>query len=115
MRRPTVLLIVAAACLSATACSQITNLAPVSGGPLATVRNGVYDVLVANKVDILVAPQCVQEATQFSCAGTTTDGKPIEATATLTTPYSMTVVVGGSVLYEGDVQEALQQAAEESP
>lgn len=115
MRRATVLLALAGVCLTASACSQITNLAPVSGGPLATVRNGVYDVLVANDVKILVAPQCVQEATQFSCTGTTTDGAPILATATLTSPYSMTVTVAGAVLYDGDVQEALDQAAEEAP
>lgn len=93
-------------------CSQVASLTPVSGGPLATVRNAVNDVLVSNNVAILVAPVCTETTQQFECTGSTSDGKPITATATLTTPYSMTVKVGDQSLYDGSVQDVLDQAAE---
>ena len=93
-------------------CSQINALAPVSGGPLQTVRVGVLDVLVRDDIPILVAPVCTQEPTQFTCLGSTIDGKEITAESTLTKPYMITVAVGGVVLYEGDVQVILDNAAQ---
>jgi len=64
------------------ACSQVAALTPVSGGPVTSVRNAVYDVLVEQQVPILVAPQCVAVTTGFSCSGTTQDGQEILANAT---------------------------------
>lgn len=104
-----------AAMMSMTACSQITALAPVSGGPLQTVRVGILDVLVQEGVPILVAPVCTQEATQFTCTGSTVDGREILAVATLSTPYMMTVTIGGDLLYDGDVQSVLDAASRETP
>lgn len=93
-------------------CSQINALTPVSGGPLATVQIAMEDQLLASGVQILVAPVCTQTATQFECIGSTVDGQEISSTATLTTPYEMTITVGGVTLYDGSVQDVLDQAAE---
>lgn len=101
--------------VSLVGCSQIDALAPVSGGPLQTVRVGMLDVLVREDVPIMVAPVCTQEPTQFTCAGSTIDGSPIEAVATLTTPYLITITVGGDVLYDGAVQSVLDEAAQVAP
>ncbi len=94
---------------------QIDALAPVSGGPLQTVRVGVLDVLVREDVPILIAPVCTQEATQFTCIGSTIDGTDIVAESTLTKPYMISVAVGSEVLYEGDVQVILDEAAQVTP
>lgn len=96
-------------------CSQIDALAPVSGGPLQTVRVGVFDVLVKEQVQILVAPVCVEEATQFTCLGSTIDGAQIKAEATLTKPYQMTITIGNETLYDGDVQTIIDEAARVTP
>ena len=115
-RRP--IIVPAAAIVAALAlagCSQIDALAPVSGGPLQTVRVGVLDVLVREDVPILVAPVCTQEATQFTCIGSTIDGTDIVAESTLTKPYMISVAVGSEVLYEGDVQVILDEAAQVTP
>lgn len=103
------------AALALAGCSQIDALAPVSGGPLQTVRVGVLDVLVQADVPILVAPVCTQEETQFTCVGSTIDGAEIMAESTLTKPYMISVAVGSEVLYEGDVQVILDGAAQVTP
>ena len=104
-------LVIGLTAFALTGCSQIDALAPVSGGPLTTVRVGVLDVLVREDVPILVAPVCTKEESQFSCIGSTVDGSEIIAAANLTAPYFMTVTVGDQVIYDGAVQDVLDEAA----
>ena len=110
MRRLVAAGLAAVAALALTACSQVAALTPVSGGPLTSVRNASYDVLVAQQVQILVAPVCTAAGTGFTCTGSTVDGKDITVEASGTTPYPMTVKVGGSVVFEGNAVDVLQQA-----
>lgn len=101
--------------LLASGCSQIDSLAPVSGGPIATLENAVGDVLVSSKVPLLVAPTCLTGTTSFTCAGSTLDGDAVTVTATMGTPQTMTITVGDKVLYDGGVQDVLDAAAQETP
>lgn len=102
------------AALALTACSQVAALTPVSGGPITTVRNAVYDVLVAEDVDILVAPQCTTSSTGFTCTGSTIDGDTILAEADSAAPYAMTITVGSSVIFTGNANDVLTEAVQEA-
>ena len=113
MIRRALMLVLAATAL--TGCSQIDALAPVSGGPIQTVRVGILDVLVRENVQILVAPVCTKGETAFTCVGSTIDGSEINAEANLTAPYFMKVSVGDQVIYDGAVQDVLDEAAEVTP
>lgn len=104
------LLAVAASAFLLSACSQIASLTPVSGTAITMVRNATYEVLVAEKVPILTAPQCAASATGFTCTGTTIDGAEIISNATGTAPYDMTITVGGDLLFEGTAQDVLEAA-----
>lgn len=97
-----------------TACSQVTALAPVGGGPITTVRNAIYDVLVAQQVQLLVAPDCEPAATGFTCTGTTSDGRVIRATAGPTAPYDLVITVDGAEIYRGTAQAVVDAALGES-
>ena len=92
-------------------CSQIDALAPVSGGPQATVQVGLNDLLVSRGVQLLVVPTCVNDGSNFVCNGSTIDGEPVTAISTNTKPYVMSVTVGDETIYDGSVQDILDQAA----
>ena len=93
--------------------SQIGGLAPVGGDALTGVRIAAVDVLLENKLGILEAPVCTQVAKAVSCVGSLTDGRVIAVTADVsTTPDTMTVTVGGTTIYDGDVQAVLDKAAQ---
>ena len=96
------------------ACSQINALAPVSGGPITSVRIAVYDVLVEQNVPILVAPQCTPATSGFTCTGKTPDGQEILATGGPTAPYPITITVGGTTIFQGNAQDVLDKAAQEA-
>jgi len=96
------------------ACSQVSALAPVSGGPVTTVRNAVYDVLVADQVQILIAPQCAPTDSGFTCEGSTVDGKPIVATAGPTAPYDLLVTIDGVEVFRGTAQDVINAAVQEA-
>ena len=100
--------------LVATGCaSQIGGLAPVGGDALAGVRTAAIDVVLEARFGILEAPVCTQVAKAVSCVGSLTDGRVIAVTADVsTTPDTMTVTVGGDMLYDGDVQAVLDKAAQ---
>lgn len=100
--------------LALTACSQVAALTPVSGGPITTVRNAVYDVLVAQEIKILVAPQCATSTGGFTCTGTTVDGETILAEATATAPYPMTISIGSTVIFTGNANDVLAEAVQEA-
>lgn len=94
--------------------SQIAALAPVGGDDVTAVRNAAIDVVTGRGLLVLSAPQCSTVASGFSCVGGTTDGLAIvvSAPADATT---MTVTVGGRVLYDGSVQAVLDAAAQGAP
>lgn len=93
-----------------TGCSQIDALAPVGGEAQTTIRNATYDVLLDERVDILVAPTCAKEATQIICRGTTVTGAPIVATGASTKPYTLRVEVDGAVIFDGSATDVLADA-----
>ena len=93
--------------------SQISGLAPVGGDALTGVRIAAVDVLLENKLGILEAPVCTQVAKSVSCVGSLTDGSVVTVEADVsTTPNTMTVTVGGTMIYDGDVQAVLDKAAQ---
>lgn len=97
-----------------TACSQVTALAPVGGAPITTVRNAIYDVLVEQQVQLLVAPACEPVPDGFTCAGTTSDGRTIRATAGPTAPYELVITVDGAEIYRGTAQSVVDAELGES-
>ena len=93
--------------------SQIGGLAPVGGDALTGVRIAAVDVLLENKLGILEAPVCTQVAKSVSCVGSLTDGSVVTVEADVsTTPDTMVVTVGGTTIYDGDVQAVLDKAAQ---
>lgn len=93
-----------------TGCSQINALQPVSGGPITTVRNATYVVLIDQQVPIKVAPVCEEAADAFLCIGSTLDGSEITVTAKVAAPYDLTIEVGGEVIFTGSAEQVLSDA-----
>ena len=81
-------------------CSQLSALAPAN------------DVLLEKGVEILVAPECSESDSMFTCTGTTIDMEPITVTSSDAEATTMTVTVGGTVLYDGDVKSVIDRFAE---
>lgn len=97
------------------ACSQIAAYAPVSGGPKATVETAIGDVLAAQSVPVLVRPDCAKLATSFECEGSTLGGDKILATSTAVAPFMLIITVGENVIYDGDAQDAINDAMRVAP
>lgn len=106
--------LVAAVSVMLTACSQINALTPVGGDSVTSVRNAVYDVLVAEGIPILVAPTCEPSDSGYLCEGTTLDDQPIVARAAAATPYALTITVDDETIFEGTAEDVLQRAVEEA-
>ena len=93
--------------------SQISGLAPVGGDAMTGVKFAATDVLLERKYGILEAPVCTQVAKAVSCVGSLTDGEVISVQADIATkPHTMTVTVGDIVVYDGEVQKVLDEAAQ---
>ena len=92
--------------------SQLDALAPVGGDAVTGVTFAATDVLLQRKLGILEAPVCTLAGTAVACVGSLTDGTRVSVTADVTSkPHTMTVTAGGEVLYDGDVQSVLDDAA----
>lgn len=92
--------------------SQLDGLAPVGGDAMTGVKFAATDVLLQQKFGILEAPVCTETGETVSCVGSLTDGAVISVQADIgTKPHTMTVTVGGSVVYDGEVQKVLDEAA----
>jgi uncharacterized lipoprotein NlpE involved in copper resistance len=92
--------------------SQIDALQPVGGDAMTGVKFAATDVLLDRKFGILEAPVCTQARETVSCVGSLTDGAVINVQADVgTKPHTMTLTVGGVVVYEGEVQAVLDDAA----
>lgn len=92
--------------------SQLDGLAPVGGDAMTGVKFAATDVLLERKLGILEAPVCTETGDTVSCVGSLTDGAAINVQADIgTKPHTMTVTVGGTVVYDGEVQAILDEAA----
>lgn len=99
--------------VSLTGCaSQLAGLAPVGGDAMTGVRFAAVDVLLAKKYGMLEVPVCTEASKTVSCVGSLTDGQVITVRADIgSDPHTMTVKVGDRVVYDGDVQKVLDDAA----
>ena len=100
------------AVLMLSGCSQIAAVAPVGGDHLAEVRFATGDILVSQQVEVLSGPDCSQDGDVITCTGRTTGGDEISTTSTAT---DMTLTVGGTVIYSGSIQNALDTAIRPAP
>ena len=92
--------------------SQLDALAPVGGDAVTGVTFAATDVLLQRKFGILEAPVCTLAGTAVACVGSLTDGSRVSVSADVTAkPHTMTVTVGGEVIFEGHVQSVLDDAA----
>lgn len=114
MRHLGLILATVACGLLLSACSQIDSLTPVGGAAVTSVRNATNDVLVDQQVSILVAPVCTEVDSGFTCTGSTTDGREILTKAGGTSPYELTILIDGEVIYTGTAKEVLEAAVLES-
>lgn len=90
--------------------SQLEALAPVGGDDVASVRAAATDVLLANNLEILEAPTCDKSETEITCEGALIDGSAILVTAPLEPFEQMTIIVAGEELYDGSIQQVLDDA-----
>jgi hypothetical protein len=94
-----------------TGCSQVDALAPVGGGRVTDVRYAANDLLVASKVDVMTAPVCTMATDKaVTCTGETFDHQAIHVESTAADQARMTVTVGTTTLYSGDIQTVLDKA-----
>ncbi len=92
-------------------CSQIAAIAPVGGAREAEVRYAAIDVLLDAGVEILAAPDCREDDGAIVCEGETMSGDRIAVASTAADPSSVTVTVGGDVVYSGSITQVLDDAA----
>lgn len=91
-------------------CSMADSLKPVAGDKMNAVKFASIDVLMAQRVDILIAPVCTAPtSTTYSCQGETVKKEPIAVTAA-EDPYVMKVTVADKEIYSGSVQDVLDAA-----
>jgi hypothetical protein len=100
-----------AAALLLSGCSQLAAIAPVGGNRVSDVRYAANDILVDREVDVLTAPVCeMAEDREVTCTGETFDGEPIEVLSAADDQSNLTITVGGTVLFEGAIQDVLDDA-----
>ncbi|MGX5681781.1 hypothetical protein [Schumannella luteola] len=105
------LLPVLAAALVLSGCSQLAAIAPVGGNRLSDVRYAANDILVREGVDVLTAPVCTEASDKaVTCSGETFDGDAITVESSADDQTRLTITVGGSVLFEGVIQDVLDEA-----
>jgi hypothetical protein len=93
-------------------CSQVAAIAPVGGDHLAEVRYAAIDVLLAEDVELLTAPDCAQAASgEVTCTGQTLDGAQISVVSPADDQTVLTVSVGDRELYSGSIMKLIDEAA----
>lgn len=93
-------------------CSQVAAIAPVGGDHLAEVRYAAIDVLLAEDVELLTAPDCAQAASgEVTCTGETLDGTQISVVSPADDQTVLTVTVGDRELYSGSIMKIIDEAA----
>lgn len=79
--------------------------------PPNTPEYAANDILVDREVDVLTAPVCEMAADRaVTCTGETFDGEPIEVLSAAGDQSNLTITVGGTVLFEGAIQDVLDDA-----
>lgn len=91
--------------------SQINALAPVSGDTVFIVRTAAVDVLIDEGLSIKQVPICTTDDTGIVCTGTLVDGSDITVTAEGKKPTTMTITVSGDVVFDGSIQQVIDDAA----
>lgn len=92
--------------------TQIATLQPVAGDAITGLNIAANDVLLREKVDILVAPVCTYEPETYTCKGSTTKGDEILVIAQGAKPTTFTVSVGGASIYDGPVDAVIKRAGQ---
>lgn len=92
--------------------TQVAQFQPVAGDALTGVNNAVNDVLIDQKIELLVVPTCSYVPETYTCTGTTLSGDKIEATAVGAAPETVSIVVGGKQIFSGSIDEVLKKAAQ---
>ncbi len=106
-------LLLLGAALTLTGCSQVAAIAPVGGDRVAEVRYAALDILVKEAIEVLTVPACsMTDDRAVSCIGTTVDGKTIAVESTAADQSVLSVVVDGTVIYSGSIQDVLTDALE---
>jgi hypothetical protein len=104
-------LVLAAAVLTLTGCSQVAALAPVGGDRLSIIRFAANDVLEEQGVELLVAPVCTADGRDVTCRGSSLQGAAITVTSSTDDQAEMTVQVGDRTIYAGSVQDVIDAGA----
>lgn len=95
--------------LTLSGCTQVDALAPVGGAGIADMRYATNEVLLENRIDILVAPVCSGEGLELQCIGETVNSETITATSTSKDASTFELVIGTETVYSGDVQTVLER------
>ncbi len=98
----------------AAGCSEIASLKQVSGNTTAAISFAATDVLLDQKIPILVAPVCTSTTDTTTCTGKTASGAAITVSAQNNTALQMQVQVGGKTVFSGSGQAILDQRAQGS-
>lgn len=107
------------AMLSLSGCSVVEGLAIQGNLNVIYLSTAATDVLLSQGISIRVKPVCqlvTKELQSYACAGTTSDGRPIDvsvADGTVADPI-MVVSVGGKQVFTGSVTGVIKRNAEKS-
>lgn len=101
-----------AAVMSLAGCSQVAAIAPVGGDRVSNVRYAALDVLVAEGVELLTAPDCVEKDRSVSCTGSSLDGATITVTSTAADEDHLEIVVGTATLFSGSLSAVINDAVD---
>ena len=94
-----------------TGCSQVKAISPV-GGRITLVRFAAIDVLIGQRVDVMTAPVCTENAAHsISCVGATVKNEAVTVTSVGDDSANMQVMVGGTRIYDGSIQDVLDANA----
>ena len=91
-------------------CSMIGSLTPVPGLDVSALGFAANYVLLEQKVDVMVSPDCDRADELYTCRGETFDDQEILVTAPTKEPLIMKVSVAGKEVFCGSVEEVLQCA-----
>lgn len=92
--------------------SQITGLAQAGNLNVLFLSAATVDTLTDKGYTISVAPVCtVTDTTDYTCAGKTGDGQPIDVTTSNVTKSDAdyTIAVGGKQIYTGNLMNDLNE------
>ncbi len=89
--------------------TEVAQFQPVAGDAAVSIRYAANDVLREQGIRVMVWPQCTFSDATYTCPGTTTDGKPILATAQEGDPIVMVLKVDNKTVFTGVPQDVLNR------